>query len=62
MMEAVRSLGLASRFVSGYVYVPSLDLPSIVAAALRMPGAKSISREPAGWISTRQTASSAIAT
>ena len=27
MMEAVRSLGLASRFVSGYVYVPSLDLP-----------------------------------
>src|SRR4051794_2492306 len=27
MMEAVRSLGLAARFVSGYVYVPSRDTP-----------------------------------
>jgi transglutaminase-like putative cysteine protease len=26
MMEAVRSLGLAARFVSGYLYVPSRDL------------------------------------
>jgi len=25
-MEAVRSLGLAARFVSGYLYVPSRDL------------------------------------
>ena len=25
MMEAVRSLGLAARFVSGYLYVPSRD-------------------------------------
>jgi transglutaminase-like putative cysteine protease len=25
MMEAVRALGLAARFVSGYVYVPSSD-------------------------------------
>ena len=25
MMEAVRALGLAARFVSGYVYVPSVD-------------------------------------
>ena len=25
MMEAVRSLGLAARFVSGYIYVPNLD-------------------------------------
>jgi transglutaminase-like putative cysteine protease len=25
MMEAVRSLGLAARFVSGYIYVPSRD-------------------------------------
>lgn len=28
MMEAVRSLGLASRFVSGYLYVPSRDVPT----------------------------------
>jgi transglutaminase-like putative cysteine protease len=27
MMEAVRSLGLAARFVSGYLYVPSRDGP-----------------------------------
>ena len=27
MMEAVRSLGLAARFVSGYLYVPSRDTP-----------------------------------
>jgi transglutaminase-like putative cysteine protease len=26
MMEAVRSLGLAARFVSGYLYVPSRDM------------------------------------
>jgi transglutaminase-like putative cysteine protease len=30
MMEAVRSLGLAARFVSGYLYVPSRDGPSHV--------------------------------
>ena len=28
MMEAVRSLGLAARFVSGYIYVPSRDGPT----------------------------------
>ena len=28
MMEAVRSLGLAARFVSGYLYVPSRDGPT----------------------------------
>ena len=28
MMEAVRSLGLAARFVSGYLYSPALDRPS----------------------------------
>ena len=28
MMEAVRSLGLAARFVSGYLYVPSRDAGS----------------------------------
>ena len=28
MMEAVRSLGFAARFVTGYVYVPSRDRPT----------------------------------
>ncbi|SAL65560.1 transglutaminase domain-containing protein [Caballeronia udeis] len=27
MMDAVRSLGLAARFVSGYIFVPELDTP-----------------------------------
>jgi transglutaminase-like putative cysteine protease len=30
MMEAVRSLGLAARFVSGYIYVPHLDAGTTV--------------------------------
>jgi len=29
MMEAVRCLGLAARFVSGYIYVPSRDVPGL---------------------------------
>jgi transglutaminase-like putative cysteine protease len=28
MMEAVRALGLAARFVSGYIYVPDRDGPT----------------------------------
>ena len=28
MMEAARSLGLAARFISGYLYVPSADGPN----------------------------------
>ena len=61
MMEAVRSLGLAARFVSGYLYVPDKDGPGGSAAARRMPGWKSICRAPAGSSSIRPTASSAIA-
>ncbi|TIP73230.1 MAG: transglutaminase domain-containing protein, partial [Mesorhizobium sp.] len=30
MMEAVRSLGFAARFVTGYVYVPNRDSGSVV--------------------------------
>jgi transglutaminase-like putative cysteine protease len=30
MMEATRSLGLAARFVSGYIFVPNLDSGSAV--------------------------------
>ena len=32
MMEAARSLGLATRFVSGYIYDPALDTPAAAAA------------------------------
>ena len=66
MMEAVRSLGLAARFVSGYLYVPSRDSAArgrgaMSAAARPTPGARSICRAPAGWSSTPPTASSATA-
>jgi transglutaminase-like putative cysteine protease len=29
MVEAVRALGLAARFVSGYIYVPTRDMPDV---------------------------------
>jgi transglutaminase-like putative cysteine protease len=43
MMEAVRHLGIATRFVSGYLYDPALDVgagatPAAVAAAAPAPG------------------------
>ena len=60
MMEAVRSLGLAARFVSGYLYVPEGRAAAGSAAAPPMPGSKSICRAPAGSSSIRPTASSAI--
>ena len=63
MMEAVRSLGLAARFVSGYIFVPDGEpTPRRSAAARRTPGCRCICREPAGSISIRPTASSEIAT
>ena len=49
MMEAVRTLGLAARFVTGYVYVPDRDgADPCSAAARRMPGARSTCPAPAG--------------
>ena len=65
MMEAVRSLGFAARFVTGYVYVPDRDGPircRPAAAARPTPGARSTCPAPAGWTSTPPTASSATAT
>ena len=64
MMEAVRTLGFAARFVSGYLYVPARrdDGESHTSAAARpTPGARSICRAPAGSSSIPPTASSAIA-
>jgi transglutaminase-like putative cysteine protease len=59
MIEAARSLGFAARFASGYVAVP-LDDPTELTRAQRadrpMPGRKSISRAPAGSISTPRSA------
>ena len=48
MMEAVRSLGFAARFVTGYVYVPSRDSDAMRAEAPRMPGARSTCPGPVG--------------
>ena len=59
MIEAVRSLGYAARFVSGYLHVRSGD-GDASAAARPMPGCRSICRAPAGSSSIRPTASSAI--
>ena len=64
MMEAARALGLAARFVTGYLYVPDRDTGEtlISAAARLMRGAKSICPAPAGWSSIPPMGSSAIAT
>ena len=64
MMEAVRSLGFAARFVTGYVYVADRDGPDQRLRRRRRPtpGARSTCPAPAGSSSTRPTASSATAT
>ena len=50
MIEALRCLGLAARFVSGYLYVPSRDgARAIAAAARRTPGAQ-VYLPGAGWV------------
>ena len=61
MIEAVRALGFAARFVSGYVYIPARSTSSASAAATPMPGCASICPDRAGSSSIRPTASSATA-
>jgi transglutaminase-like putative cysteine protease len=61
MIEAVRSLGMAARFVSGYLHVPDRDDDGMPAAETRTPGSRSICPAPAGSISIRQAGSSATA-
>lgn len=53
MMEAVRSLGLAARFVTGYLYDTGTQQRR--AAAPPTPGAASTSPGPAGWNTTPPT-------
>ena len=62
MMEAVRSLGLAARFVSGYIFVPEVSRAPPSAVEQRTPGCRRTCREPDGSTSTPPTASSGIAT
>ena len=56
MMEAVRSLGLAARFVSGYIFVPQTDTTTVGGGATHawmqvyLPGA--------GWVDFDPTNSS----
>jgi transglutaminase-like putative cysteine protease len=55
MMEAVRSLGLAARFVSGYLYSPSRDASSTGGGARRVGGGAThawlqVYLPGAGWV------------
>jgi transglutaminase-like putative cysteine protease len=57
MIEAVRSLGLAARFVSGYVYVPDRDDPGVLGggathawAQVYLPGAGWVEFDPTNGI------------
>ena len=57
MMEAVRSLGLAARFVSGYLYVPDKDEPGRVGGGathawleVYLPGAGWVEFDPTNGI------------
>ena len=57
MMEALRSLGLAARFVSGYIFVPELDRSAVVGGGAThgwvqayLPGAGWIDFDPTNSI------------
>ena len=57
MMEGARSLGLAARFVTGYIYVPSRDKPELLGggathawAQIFLPGAGWVEFDPTNGI------------
>lgn len=57
MMEAVRALGLAARFVTGYIYVPSRDIPECLGGGsthawvqVFLPGAGWVEFDPTNGI------------
>ncbi|MFC7607306.1 transglutaminase family protein [Teichococcus aestuarii] len=62
MMEAVRHLGFAARFVTGYVYVPDRDGSATLGGGSTHALCRSTCPAPGGWSSTRPTASSATGT
>ena len=62
MIDAVRSLGFAARFVSGYIFVPTTVDTTVVGGGATHPWLRSICLERAGSISIRPTALSATAT
>jgi transglutaminase-like putative cysteine protease len=59
MIEGVRSLGLAARFASGYVFVPDADPTMALGEAPPMRGCRYTFRDQGGSISIRSTRSSA---
>jgi transglutaminase-like putative cysteine protease len=57
MIEALRSLGIAARFVSGYIFVPSLDIAHVVSGGAThgwlqayLPGAGWVDFDPTNSI------------
>jgi transglutaminase-like putative cysteine protease len=57
MIEAVRSLGFAARFVSGYIYVPDRDAPAYLGGGsthawcqVYLPGAGWVEFDPTNGI------------
>jgi transglutaminase-like putative cysteine protease len=57
MIDVVRSLGLAARFVSGYIFVPNLDADSVVGGGathawlqVYLPGAGWVDFDPTNSI------------
>ena len=62
MIEAVRSLGLAARFVSGYIYVPDRDQETTLGGGSTHAWVQAICPGPAGSSLTRPTALLGIAT
>jgi len=51
MIEAVRSLGIAARFVSGYLHIPDDGGDGHAGAGNTTPGLRSICPDPVGSIS-----------
>ncbi|MEJ0069713.1 MAG: transglutaminase family protein [Pseudomonadota bacterium] len=62
MIDGVRSLGLAARFVSGYIFVPDADPVGTLGGGATHAWLQVYLPAPAGSISIRPTASSATAT